>query len=72
MDLASRLWFDATRCKALLEALQHYRYACSPEVVLSLCHGERLSRDEHVYLTEHLDEATWMVRLWQQSLESVH
>ena len=69
MTLASRIWDWETRGVAL-EVVRDY--ACSPEVVLSVCRGERLSRDEHVYLTAHLDEATWMVRLWQQALESVH
>ena len=68
MDLASALWEWETRGVALEVTRDS---GCSPEAVLSVCHGERLSRDEHVYLTQHLDEATWMVRLWQRSLESV-
>ena len=69
MSLASRLWYWETRGVAL-EVTRDY--ACNPEVVLSVCRGERLSQDEHVYLTAHLDEATWLLTLWQQSLESVH
>lgn len=68
-ELAAKLWDWETRGVAL-EVTRDY--ACSPEAVLSVCRGELMSRDEHVYLTQHLDEATWMVRLWQRSLESVH
>jgi len=67
--LAAKLWDLETRGVAL-EVTRDF--GCSPEAVLSVCRGERLSRDERVYLTEHLDEATWTVRLWQRSLESVH
>lgn len=67
-ELAAKLWDWETRGVALEVTRDS---GCSPEAVLSVCHGERLSRDEHVYLTEHLDEATWMLTLWQQSLESV-
>ena len=69
MDIASRIWDWETRGVAL-EVTRDY--ACSPEAVLSVCRGELMSRDEHAYLTEHLDEATWMLTLWQRSLESVH
>ena len=68
-ELASRLWDWEMRGVALEVTRDH---ACSPEAVLSVCRGERLSRDERVYLTAHLDEATWTVWLWQRSLESVH
>jgi len=68
-ELAAKLWDWETRGVAL-EVTRDY--GCSPEAVLSVCRRERLSRDEHVYLTAHLDEATWMVWLWQQAMESVH
>lgn len=69
MTLAAKLWDWETRGVAIEVTRDS---ACSPEAVLSVCRGELMSRDEHVYLTQHLDEATWMVRLWQQALESVH
>ena len=68
VSFASRLWDWETRGVELDVTREH---GCSPEAVLGVCHGDRLTRAERAYLTEHLDEATWLVEIWQQARETV-
>ena len=68
VTLASRIWEWESRGVELDVTREP---GCSPEAVLGVCHADRLTRAERAYLTRHRDEATWLVALWQQALETV-